>query len=325
MRQVDERQGVVPAQARTEWTVDKEHAGQRLDRYLAAQERLGSRRRASIALERGRVFVNGAEATLAQAGSRLTDGDVVRLWMGRPGSAKRRYRPMDLGKLRVLYQDDSLLVVNKPAGLLVVPLERRRGAENVYDSLQEHFRGRGRRQAFVVHRIDRDTSGLVLFAKDAQTRDRLKEQFTRREPERVYWAVVYGSPDPAAGTWRDRLVWDRKALVQKAARPTDPAGSDAISEYRVLERFRGSSLLEVRLRTGRRNQIRLQAQLHGCPIVGERRYVSDGTGAPPIAFSRQALHARRLAFRHPADGRLLGFEAPLPPDLAELVKRLRRT
>jgi 23S rRNA pseudouridine1911/1915/1917 synthase len=232
---------------------------------------------------------------------------------------------MDLGNLRVLYQDDSLLVVNKPAGLLVVPLARKRGAQNVYDRIQDHFRGHGKRRPFVVHRIDRDTSGLVLFAKDAQTRERLKAQFSRREPERVYWAVVYGSPEPAAGRWQDRIIWNRKSLIQTRARPTDPAGVDAISEYRVLERLKGSSLVEVRLRTGKRNQIRLQAQLHGCPIVGERRYVSDATAAPRIAFSRQALHARRLTFRHPADGRLLSFEAPLPPDLAELVKRLRRT
>jgi 23S rRNA pseudouridine1911/1915/1917 synthase len=231
---------------------------------------------------------------------------------------------MDLGKLRVIYQDDSLLVVNKPAGLLVVPLARRRGAQNVYDRLQDHFRGHGKRRPFVVHRIDRDTSGLVLFAKDTQTRERLKAQFKRREPERVYWAVVYGSPEPAAGTWQDRLIWNRKALIQTRARPTDPAGVDAISDYRVLERLEGSSLVEVRLRTGKRNQIRLQAQLHGCPIVGERRYVSEATAPPRIAFPRQALHARRLTFRHPADGRLLTFEAPLPPDLAELVRRLRR-
>jgi len=176
---------------------------------------------------------------------------------------------------------------------------------------------------FVVHRIDRDTSGLVVFAKHATAQATLKDQFRRREPERVYWAVVYGHPDPPQGTWHDHLTWDTKALIQKETSPRDPRASEAISEYRVLEPFRAASLIEVRLRTGRRNQIRIQARLRGHTLVGERRYVYGPDDLRTISFERQALHARRLSFLHPADGRPLTFEAPLPADFETLVARLR--
>jgi len=303
--------------------VDAGEAGARLDKFLAAATRLGSRGRAVTALERGKIFLNGEEVSLEDAARRLAAGDIVRVWMDRPGSARRAPRT-ETGDLEILYEDDALLVLNKPAGLLSVPLERKMGASSVYDQLEEYFRPRGKRRPFVVHRIDRDTSGLVLFAKDARTQEALKGQFRRREPERVYLAVVYGHPDPMAGTWRDRLVWDRKALIQKETHPRDPEGADAISDYRVIETLGDASLIEVRLQTGKRNQIRIQARLRGHTLVGERRYVYGPETMRPIAFPRQALHAYRLAFQHPGDNRLLHFEAPLPADLRELVERLRR-
>ena len=306
-----------------EWTVDAGEAGLRLDKFLAAPERFRSRSRALAAIERGKVSLNGRETGTTDAAARLAAGDVVRLWMDRPGSAKARWPPRPIGDVRVVYEDETILVVDNPPGLLAVPLERRRDAPSVYDQLADHFRARGRCKLFVVHRIDRDTSGLVVFAKDARAQARLKEQFKRREPERVYLAVVYGHPDPPRGTWRDHLVWDVKALIQKQTHPRDPRASDAISEYRVLEAFRDASLIEVRLRTGRRNQIRIQARLRGHTLVGERRYVFGPDALRTIPFERQALHAHRLAFDHPGDGRRLEFEAALPPDLTSLLSRLR--
>jgi 23S rRNA pseudouridine1911/1915/1917 synthase len=314
----------MPATSASQWTVAADDIGVRLDKYLAAPERLTSRRRVSVALERGQVFVNDREAGLAAAGTRLSGGDVVRLWMNRPGSARRRRRPTDIGDLRILYEDEVLLVVNKPPGLLAVPLERKTDADSVYDYLEEHLRSHGKRRPFVVHRIDRDTSGLVVFAKDSRTQQVLKDQFRRREPERVYWAVVYGHPQPLEGTWRDRLVWDRKALIQKETHPKDPDGMDAICQFRTIEVFRETSLLEVRLETGKRNQIRIQARLRGHTLVGEKRYVFGPAPLRPVQFERQALHAYRLRFRHPADERPLSFEAPLPADFADLLTRLRR-
>ena len=309
----------------THWTVTVGEAGVRLDKFLAGAGRIGSRVRAATALERGKIFLNEREVTPDQAGTRLAAGDVVGAWMDRPGSAKRRATLGDDRDLPIVYEDDTLVVLNKPAGLLAVPLplRRRENARSVFDDLKEYLRRRGRRRPFVVHRIDRDTSGLVVFAKSAAAQDHLKGQFKRHLPERVYQAVVYGHPSPASGTWRDHLVWDERSLIQKETHPRDPRGKEAISHYRVLEPLKGAALIEVRLVTGRRNQIRIQARLRGHTLVGEQRYTYGPDTLRAIAFPRQALHAHRLTFKHPEDGRELRFESPLPHDLVELIARLR--
>src|SRR5919107_2972015 len=139
----------------------------RLDKFLAAPGRLGSRAKAASALERGKVFVNEDETTLADASRVLAAGDVIRVWMDRPGSAKpRRAGPQIAGDVEILFEDDWLIVVNKPAGLLSVPLERKSDAPSAYDQIERHLRPSGKRRPLVVHRIDQDTSGLVVFAKD---------------------------------------------------------------------------------------------------------------------------------------------------------------
>jgi 23S rRNA pseudouridine1911/1915/1917 synthase len=306
-----------------EWTVGSDAAGVRLDRFLADGQRIGSRTRAVAALERGKVFVNGVEAGAGQAAALLAEGDVVRVWIDRPGSAKRRVTTVrSASHLRIVHEDQALIVLDKPPGLLVVPLDRRSEAASVYELLEEHLRSEKRRP-FVVHRIDRDTSGLVVFAKDRGTQRSLRAQFKRQDPERVYLAVVYGHPSPPTGTWRDVVVWDEKALVQKETHPRDPRGKAAVCTYRVLESFETTSLLEVNLKTGKRNQIRLQARLRGHTLVGEQRYVFGPDALRPIAFPRQALHAARLSIRHPGSGRPLQFEAPLPEDMAMLIEELR--
>lgn len=309
-----------------EWTVGAAEAGLRLDKYLAAPDRAGSRPRAATALERGKVFVNDREMTLADAAACVAPGDVVRLWADRPGTAKKRSSLGADRDLPVVYEDDALIVLNKPAGLLAVPLplQRRNDARSVFEDLKIYLSRRGKRRPFVVHRIDRDTSGLVLFAKAEGAQLALKEQFKRRLPERVYQAVVYGVPSPASGTWHDHLVWDLKALIQKETSARDPRGKEAVSHYRLLETLQGASLIEVSLVTGKRNQIRIQARLRGHTLVGEVRYVYGPDELRPIAFPRQALHAHRLRFAHPADDREMSFELPLPGDMAALVARLRR-
>jgi 23S rRNA pseudouridine1911/1915/1917 synthase len=307
-----------------DWTVSAEDAGVRLDKFLAATHRLGSRRRASVALDRAKVFVNDVEAAGDAGARRLASGDRVRVWMDRPGSSRSR-APVHSGDLRILYEDESLIVLDKPAGLLAVPLERKANADSVVDQLVTHLRPKGKRKPLVVHRIDRDTSGLVVFAKTPTAQRALREQFKRHEVERVYRAVVYGHPQPPEGLWRDRLVWDQKALIQKETHPRDPRGKDAVCRYKTLETFETSSLLEVRLETGKRNQIRLQARLRGHTLVGERRYVYGPDALRPIDFPRQALHAYRLAFLHPASRAPLRFEAVIPPDFASLIARLRKS
>lgn len=312
------------SQPESEWVVQLAEAGVRLDKYLAAADRLGSRAKAFAGLERGKVFVDGAEAGAADAATPLAAGQAIRVWMDRPGSAPARRAITQVGDLQIIFEDEALLVVNKPAGLLSVPLERKADAPSVYEQIEDRFRPFGKRRPFVVHRIDQDTSGLVVFARDARAQSQLKAQFKRREPRRVYLAVVYGHPDPTAGTWRNHLVWDDKALIQKETHPRDRGGTEAISDYRVLEPFRDTSLIEVRLQTGRRNQIRIQARLRGHTLVGEKRYTYGPDALRTIQFERHALHAYQLAFDHPSDQRPLEFEAPPPADFLALLERLRR-
>ena len=250
--------------------------------------------------------------------------------MDRPGSATRRHagaikRVGTFTGLEILFEDSVLLVVNKPAGLLTVPLPRRRDEPSVYAQLLEYFRSR-KRTPHVVHRIDRDTSGLVVFAKDARTQQALKAQFIRREPERVYLAVVSGHPSPSEGTWRDRLAWNRTALVQQETDRRDPRGVEAISRYRVVET--AARRLAHRSAAAHRQaqpdphpggaagtSARRRAAVHGAADAARPRI-------GPRGFPRQALHAWRLGFDHPVDGRPLVFEAPLPGDMASLIGQL---
>jgi 23S rRNA pseudouridine1911/1915/1917 synthase len=306
------------------WTVAATDAGVRLDKYLADRSRLGSRSRVSDALAKGKIFVNGSEAKRGDAGSRLRAGDVVGVWIDRPGSAHRRRKTIADSQLEVVYEDDQVIVVNKPPGLLAVPLAQRRYAGSAFDDVGAHLRPRGRKKPLVVHRIDRDTSGLVVFAKTIRAQEDLKDQFLRRLPERLYVAIVHGHPRPLQGTWRDDLVWDADALLQKRAHPRDPRKKEAVTHYRVLETLGGASLLEIRLETGKRNQIRIQARLHGHPLVGERLYAERTGSQVSIPFGRQALHAHRLSFAHTTTGRTVVVEAPLPADMKELLERLRR-
>jgi 23S rRNA pseudouridine1911/1915/1917 synthase len=301
------------------WTAGAGDAGMRLDKFLAAPARLGSRARAGTAIDRGKVFLNDREVSTLDAGRALAAGDRVRVWMDRPGSGRAAHvRTRRRGALAIVYEDADLLVVDKPPGLLTVPLARR-DDESLADLVQAHLRARGKRQPQVVHRIDRDTSGLVVFAKGGAAYAGLKAQFAGREPDRRYLAVVHGTPEPRAGVWRDRLVWDRDELIQRVARDRDPRAKDAVSEYVVTQALKRASVLEVRLVTGKRNQIRVQAALRGHPLVGERQYT---TAVTPIPFARQALHAWRLGFVHPVTGRAMRFEAPVPEDIARLIERL---
>src|SRR5258708_24714899 len=162
--------------ADSEWIVGPDEAGVRLDKYLAAAGRLGAGAKALAGLERGKVFLNGDEAGVANAATRLAAGQIVRVWMDRPGSSRARRSIAQIGQLVIIYEDEALLVVDKPAGLLSVPLERKSDAPSVYQQIENHFRPFGKRRPFVVHRIDQDTSGLVVFAKDARAQSRLQSQ-----------------------------------------------------------------------------------------------------------------------------------------------------
>lgn len=309
-----------------QWTIGGDDAGQRLDAWLARQPEVGSRPKARAWLERGKVFLNGSPAGFPDAGRRLAAGDDVRLWIDRPGTAGAGPRGLGASRhlLRIVYEDAALIAADKPPGLLVEPLPGERGELTLLELVADHLREAVRLRPLVVHRIDRDTSGLVLFARTRAAQDALKEQFERREPERIYLAVLAGVVEPVRGRWRDQLVWDKDRLLQRKAHPREARAKEAIAGYRVLEQFDEAALVEVSLVTGKRNQIRVQAGLRGHPVIGEKLY---RFGAPPdrgaLAFPRQALHAARLGFVHPTTGKRLRLEAPVPEDFQTLLKRLR--
>jgi 23S rRNA pseudouridine1911/1915/1917 synthase len=307
------------------WQVSESEAGLRLDKWLAAAERLGSRSKALSAIERGKVFVNGAEQTVVDSARRLQTGETVRLWMDRPGSAERRYAERRESGLHLLYEDSSLLVINKPAGLLTVPLPSQPDEPSLLDQVKHHLRSHKKSAPLVVHRIDRDTSGIVVIAKTPEAQRNLKDQFERRSAERVYLAIVYGHPKPERGTWRDFLVWDQDELRQQRAERRDRNAKEAVCHYKTLEKFSGAALIEISLVTGKRNQIRVQAGLRGHPLVGEKKYVYDPAPRDKIRFGRQSLHANRLKFSHPVNDRPMSFEVAPPDDFQELIYSLRGT
>jgi 23S rRNA pseudouridine1911/1915/1917 synthase len=312
-----------------EWIIESADAGMRLDRWLAVRTDAGSRRRAAEWIVRGKVYWNGRPAEAAQAAHKVSVGEHVGVWMDRPGSST----PVDRSVLdarhllSVLHEDESIVVVDKPAGLLVEPLPGRHGEEpTLVNLLVDRDRHAPRARSFVVHRIDRDTSGLVLFARTPAARDALKSQFRQRTPERIYLAVVLGRPTPATGSWRDRLAWDSSSLRQRRAHGQDSRASDAEARYQVTEPFAGAALIEVQLVTGKRNQIRVQAAMRGHPLLGERQYRFGAPPEPPTLphIDRQALHAWKLGVIHPTAGRRMTYESPVPADFAALLAALRR-
>ncbi len=219
-------------------------------------------------------------------------------------------------RFRIVYEDPHLLVVDKPAGLLTVPVPGTR-ARNLQDLLNRYLESQ-KRTARAAHRIDRYTTGLVVFAKGRRAWEGLVAQFRAHTPERVYLAVVRGRLEEDAGTLRHRLELTRDGFRQRVV---ERGGTLAVTHYRVLERFADATLVEVRLETGLKNQIRVQFRAAGHPLVGDRHYAWEEEGRTRLG--RQALHAWKLGFDHPVTGKPLRFESPLPRDLEALLRRLR--
>ncbi len=208
----------------------------------------------------------------------------------------------DLIEIPILYQDDHLLVVNKPARLLVVPAPGR-STRSVLGVLGRQLRSR----LHAVHRLDEDTTGVLIVARTELAKGALEQQFRGHEVERVYLAVVGSTPSPPAGRIESRLHEDASGVVRSAAHGP---GEIAVTHYRTLRRTSAGVLLECRLETGRRNQIRVHMAELGCPLVGDRKYGyrrrRERGAAQPL------LHAWRVRFRHPLGGTVVVVEAPLP-------------
>lgn len=254
-----------------------------------------SRRGLKQWLAAGRVRVNGE---IVRRGDLVVGADDrVELTAAVPPACPR--------PLGLVHEDADILVVDKPAGLLSIATERER-TRTAYRLLSDWVAARGPAgsRLFVVHRLDRETSGLLVFAKSADAKRGLQAQFEARDVERVYVALVERTVRAAQGTLTSRLIETRALRV----RPTVDlrSGREAITRYRVLERRRDATLVELRLVTGRRGQIRAQLAAAGHPIVGDREY---GSRTNPLG--RLGLHATRLAFVHPHGGRV-SFESPLP-------------
>jgi 23S rRNA pseudouridine1911/1915/1917 synthase len=312
-----------------EWIIESSDAGMRLDQWLAARTDAASRRRATEWLTRGKVFLGGEPVDAAAGAHKVAAGERIGVWVDRPGSSKPSDRSVrDVRHLlTIVHEDDAVVVLDKPVGLLVEPLPGRAGEEpTLVNLLADRYRHAPRARTFVVHRIDRDTSGLVLFARTPQARDALKAQFEARTPERVYLAVVLGLPAPSSGAWRDKLAWDPEALRQRKAHGSDARAKDAEARYTVTETFADAALIEVALVTGKRNQIRVQAAMRGHPLLGEKQYRFNAPAEPPglPRIDRQALHAWKLGFTHPGSRKGVTYTSPPPPDFAALLAALRK-
>jgi 23S rRNA pseudouridine1911/1915/1917 synthase len=252
-----------------------------------------SGRRLKQWLEGGRVRVNGKVIRRGDVSVVASD----RIELAAPPPAP--FPPL----LRLVHEDDDVLVIDKPAGLLTISTESER-ERTAYRLLRDWLDARALGRIFVVHRLDRETSGLVVFARTAAAKEALQAQFRAHHPERVYVARVEGRVRDDEGTLVSRLHEDRGLRV-RPARGGEP-GREAITRYRVLARLHDATLLELTLTTGRRGQIRSQLAALGHPIVGDRAY-----GARRDPLRRVCLHATRLGFTH-RSRRWVVFESPAP-------------
>lgn len=275
-----------------------------------------SRRAAREAVRAGRVDVNGIAAD--EAGADVGEDARVTLSPDRPA----RYRVRS--RLELLAEDPDFVIVEKPAGLLTVPTAEREKdtlLARVLDHL--HHRFRSRPAAFVVHRLDRDTSGAVVFARNRATLHFLQELFKRHAIEREYVAIVEGSL-PDSGVFSADLVRDGGDLRRGVARRGQP-GKRAVTRFRTLERFPGATLAAVELETGRTHQIRVHFAEGGHPVLGDRVYGgrSHQSTVDNRKFPRQMLHAKRLGFAHPRTGEIVRVESKPPADFQEALAKLR--
>ena len=256
-------------------------------------------------LTQARVVVNGE--VVHRAKHILHEGDEIEV-LERQRAEERTPPPASTPTidLDVLYEDDTLLVVNKPHGLLSVATDRLE--TNTLHSRCVDYLKHGQKDAwcYIVHRLDKDTSGVMVFAKDATAKRDLQQQFHDRDVHRLYCARVEGKPNPPFGTVRTWLMED-KHLNVKAVNKHHPRGKEAISHYHVVESAKESSLVEVSIETGRRHQIRMAMQHLGTPVVGDERH-----GATLNPHQRIMLHASALEFLHPENDDPVRFEAPLP-------------
>ena len=292
-------------------TIPLEMAGLRLDQALARLLPEESRSRLARLIEEGHVRIDGETAAVRR---KVKSGESVEVWLApRPVDTAFRAEAIDL---TIIHEDGDLLVIDKPAGLVVHP-----GSGNwegtMLNALLHHVpQAQSLPRAGIVHRLDKETSGLLVVAKTEAAQAALVRQLQARSVSRTYLAVARGR------VARDGTVDAPigRHPVQRTKMAVVPNGKPAVTHYELIERFPAHTLLQCRLETGRTHQIRVHLASIGHPLEGDVAYAGRGQRV----FGRQALHAWKLAFVHPSSGKTLSFESPMPADMRELLESLRR-
>ena len=302
---------------RTAFPVAPESAGERLDAWLAHQAGAPTRSQIKAAADDDRIEIDGKTV---RASYRLRGGESVDLLEHEPNPAAAVLVGEAIA-LDILHEDATLLAVDKPAGMVVHPAAGNRSGTLVHALLHRDpsiaWPGQPER-AGIVHRLDRDTSGVILVAKTVRAHEALSRQFRERTIHKTYLALVHGVVLQGG---RIDLPIGRHPTERKRMSVSGRPARAAVSEYTPVERLGAFTLLEVRPQTGRTHQIRVHLAASGLPIVGDRVY----GGRKRSTFGRQALHAAAIEFEHPEGGRRLRVESPLAADIADLLVTLRRS
>lgn len=255
-------------------------------------------------LSHNQIAVNGQPVT--QFDTELKPGDEVK------ANLTREFRVFYNRRLKIVYEDDDIIVVNKGYGLLSMGTDKIKEG-TAYSILRDYLKWKDpRNKLFIVHRLDRDTSGLMVFAKSEEAKNRLQHNWNNMVISRKYLAVVEGKPEPEEGILRSYLAENSRFEVYSTDKPEE--GQLAITRYKTLRSRNGYSLMEVSLDTGRKNQIRVHMKDLGHPIAGDRRY-----GAKSSPIHRMALHAQTLRFVHPMTRKDMNFSTPVPASFAKMV------
>ena len=254
----------------------------------------------------GRVLVNGIPVYKAK--ELLFSGDEVQI-INHADAIKKSPPPKpkkQLSKLKILFEDGYILVVEKPAGLLSVATDKLEN-DTLHSRCVDYVKHQSERAwCHIVHRLDRDTSGVMVFAKNHKIKEKLQTQFAQRDVERVYHALVEGGPEKSEGMDSSWLVED-KHLHVKRVKSTYKGSKESITHWRVEDRDEFVSLIEIKIETGRRHQIRMAMQFLGCPIVGDTLH-----GATTNPLNRICLHATALGFLHPSSNKFVLYESNVP-------------
>jgi 23S rRNA pseudouridine1911/1915/1917 synthase len=289
--------------------VPESAAGVRLDRFLAGIPAIGSRAAADAILVAGGVRVDGEPRARSH---RLTGSEQIELTI--PDAVAPELTSEEM-PLRIPYEDEHLLVVDKPAGVVVHPAPGHPRGTLVHGLLERGAAGGEPDRPGIVHRIDRDTSGLLVVARSNEAHRRLQRLVRRRELEREYIALVRGRPRSRRGRIEGAIGRDRSTPFRQSLDTENPR--EAVTHFELVRLWETHALLRVRLETGRTHQIRVHLAAIALPVVGDVVY-----GVPEPVLGRQFLHAARLAFPHPFTGKRVEVESPLPDELKRYLDRL---